>query len=227
MGIRAVFWDIDGTMVTSEPLHDAKSWHFGRTYNLPLTEQIVSGFQGVGDHRVYEIMQGLGYQGSLEEYFRICDEYYFANIDRVDIREGFLDAFAHFEGLGIYQSAVSNATAPLVEANIGRTGIGEKLVVRVDLDYVVAKGLNAKPAPDPYLEGLRLLNEATGANIEPEECLVIEDSPTGAAAGMAAGMTTIFWKLAPDVADIDVTHTAYSADELMAIVRQLTPKRAA
>ncbi|SFR79518.1 sugar-phosphatase [Agromyces sp. CF514] len=40
-----------------------------------------------------------------------------------------------------------------------------------------------KPAPDPYLRGAELL----GA--DPGDCLVIEDSPSGVTAGVAAGMT--------------------------------------
>ena len=40
-----------------------------------------------------------------------------------------------------------------------------------------------KPAPDPYLFAAELLQVA------PSECLVIEDSPSGVAAGRAAGMT--------------------------------------
>lgn len=42
----------------------------------------------------------------------------------------------------------------------------------------------AKPHPDPYLEGLRLLG------LQPEDasgCLVVEDSPSGIRAGVAAG----------------------------------------
>lgn len=38
-----------------------------------------------------------------------------------------------------------------------------------------------KPHPDPYLEAARRLG------VEPPECVVLEDSPTGAEAGVAAG----------------------------------------
>ncbi len=42
---------------------------------------------------------------------------------------------------------------------------------------------NGKPAPDVYLAGMALLGRTN-----PQECLVIEDSAVGAAAGHAAGM---------------------------------------
>lgn len=42
-----------------------------------------------------------------------------------------------------------------------------------------------KPHPDPYLRGAALLG------LPPEHCVAIEDSPTGAAAALAAGCVTI------------------------------------
>jgi beta-phosphoglucomutase-like phosphatase (HAD superfamily) len=54
-----------------------------------------------------------------------------------------------------------------------------------------------KPHPDPYLEGLRLLGvPATGA-------VVLEDSPTGAASGHAAGCAVV---VVPDQAPLPDSH---------------------
>ena len=56
-----------------------------------------------------------------------------------------------------------------------------------DLDHVIGVDAvpNAKPAPDLYLEGARRL----GA--DPADCLAFEDSDTGTAAALAAGMTVV------------------------------------
>lgn len=43
----------------------------------------------------------------------------------------------------------------------------------------------SKPAPDVYLLAARTMN------VEPQRCVVIEDSPTGVTAGVAAGMTVL------------------------------------
>jgi HAD superfamily hydrolase (TIGR01509 family) len=43
-----------------------------------------------------------------------------------------------------------------------------------------------KPAPDPFLEAARRLG------VQPEACLVFEDSPTGIDAAKAAGMQYVF-----------------------------------
>ena len=43
----------------------------------------------------------------------------------------------------------------------------------------------AKPHPDPYLEGLRLLG------LPPHGVIVVEDSPAGVRAGVAAGLPVV------------------------------------
>ncbi|NUU25422.1 MAG: HAD family hydrolase, partial [Streptomycetaceae bacterium] len=43
----------------------------------------------------------------------------------------------------------------------------------------------SKPHPDPYLAA------ATGLGVDPARCIVLEDSPTGVAAGEAAGCVVI------------------------------------
>ena len=44
---------------------------------------------------------------------------------------------------------------------------------------------NGKPAPDLFLHA------AARMRVNPKDCLVVEDSPAGVAAGVAAGMTVI------------------------------------
>ncbi len=55
--------------------------------------------------------------------------------------------------------------------------------------------LKHKPAPDCYLSGLELLNDARRADrklpLLAQECLVIEDAPPGIQAARAAGMRTL------------------------------------
>lgn len=52
---------------------------------------------------------------------------------------------------------------------------------------------NGKPAPDPYLAAAALLG------VDPAACVAIEDSPTGVAAGLAAGCRTL---AVPHIVDV-------------------------
>jgi mannitol-1-/sugar-/sorbitol-6-phosphatase len=72
----------------------------------------------------------------------------------------------------------TSCTLPLARARLRAAGLGEPGVL-VSADQV-ARG---KPAPDPYL----LAAERLG--VDPAACLVLEDAPSGIAAGRAAGMT--------------------------------------
>jgi HAD superfamily hydrolase (TIGR01509 family) len=51
--------------------------------------------------------------------------------------------------------------------------------------FSAAEVENGKPAPDLFLHAARAMR------VEPRECIVVEDSPVGVAAGVAAGMTVI------------------------------------
>jgi beta-phosphoglucomutase-like phosphatase (HAD superfamily) len=66
---------------------------------------------------------------------------------------------------------------------------------------------NGKPDPEPFLRAAWL----TG--IDPAETYVVEDSHAGAAAGVAAGMRTLFWPQEPMTTPSGAIHV-YSVDEL-------------
>ncbi len=85
-------------------------------------------------------------------------------------------------GLPVVAIATS-CTLPLAHARLAAAGLDVPEVL-VSADQV-ARG---KPAPDPYL----LAAERLG--VDPAACLVLEDAPSGVAAGRAAGMTV--WAVA-------------------------------
>jgi HAD superfamily hydrolase (TIGR01509 family) len=47
-----------------------------------------------------------------------------------------------------------------------------------------------KPHPEPYLTAMNRI-VASAPDLKPEECVVVEDSPPGIAAGLAAGMKVV------------------------------------
>jgi sugar-phosphatase len=83
-----------------------------------------------------------------------------------------------------YWTIVTSATERLARARLGYAGIQVPMhIITADM---VAQG---KPDPEPYLKGAALLG------LKPEDCLVIEDSTSGAKAGKAAGckvLATLF-----------------------------------
>jgi mannitol-1-/sugar-/sorbitol-6-phosphatase len=75
---------------------------------------------------------------------------------------------------------VTSATRPLAEVRLRAAGlpVPENLVTARD-----AK--RGKPNPDPFLMGAKILS------VPPEECVAIEDAPSGVRAGKAAGARVV------------------------------------
>lgn len=59
---------------------------------------------------------------------------------------------------------------------------------------------NTKPSPEGYLKAAELLG------VNPENCLVIEDSPIGISAGLSAGMRVVGFSGASVSQDISQAH---------------------
>ena len=83
----------------------------------------------------------------------------------------------------------SGALRREVEYIVERFGLKECFSVIVTADDLSAN----KPDPEGYLRSLRLLRDSAGLDppLEADECLVIEDSLPGIAAGHAAGMRVL------------------------------------
>jgi sugar-phosphatase len=102
----------------------------------------------------------------------------------------------------------TSCTLPLAHARLRAAGLSVPGVL-VTADQV-ARG---KPAPDPYLRAA----ERLGA--EPAACLVLEDAPSGIAAGRAAGMTV--WAVTTTHAPAELTGAHRVAAGLAELVREL------
>lgn len=78
-------------------------------------------------------------------------------------------------------AVVTSATRPLAEVRLAAGGVlkfARNLITWGDIQH-------GKPHPEPYLKGAALLN------LRPDECIVIEDAPSGVRSGKAAGARVI------------------------------------
>jgi sugar-phosphatase len=96
---------------------------------------------------------------------------------------------ADTEGVVAYRGAAEVLALPVVaiatscEGPLARVRLAAAGLARPGVLVSADQVERGKPAPDPYL----LAAQRLGA--DPAECLVIEDAPSGIAAGRAAGMT--------------------------------------
>ena len=80
---------------------------------------------------------------------------------------------------GIPHCIASSSSMPIIDATLASQGWDNLFEIRC----TAADEPHGKPAPDVYLTAARRLG------IDPRDCLALEDSPNGARAAVAAGMT--------------------------------------
>jgi HAD superfamily hydrolase (TIGR01509 family) len=201
---KAVFWDMDGTLIDSEPLHEEALVAVLRSLGIEPPEDLHDRVLGIAARPVYEMMRDeFGLALPFDDWIVRKYVYYMEHAAKLKPRAGAVEIFRELRVLGVPQAVVSNSDRLIVEANMRVIGIdrpGMKSVTRND----VREG---KPHPEPFLRAAWL----TG--VDPAEACVVEDSRTGASAGLAAGMRTLFWPQQP----MDAPHGAVPVESLEAL----------
>lgn len=180
----AILWDVDGTLVDSEPLHEAALIQALRDLNLVPSDDFHQHIVGQDAREVHEwCRRHLGLKLGLRDWLQRKYRTYFASASGLKPRSGAVALFHQLREEGYAQAIVSNSDRMVVNANLDAVGLSEPGLVTVSRNDV----RTGKPDPEPYLRAAWLLQ------VDPGHCWVVEDSTTGANAGLAAGMRTLFW----------------------------------
>lgn len=182
--LAAVIWDIDGTLIDSEPLHVEALLSTCRRYGAEMGGVNEKTFLGVEMAAVWEhINRRVPLAVSMAEWENEIARYYVQNISRALPRDRAVEAVRSLHRLGFRQACVSNSGRPFVDANLRQLNIDNLMEFSISR-HDVCRG---KPAPDLYRKACVLLG------LPPETCIAIEDSPTGVEAASAAGLFTVAW----------------------------------
>ena len=175
--IRAVAWDIDGTLIDSEPLHHRALMLVSERYGVPIAVGD-QRFVGVAMDDVWRVLKPL-YPGDLTKpawLEAICASY-FVESGGLKAMPGALAAMAQLHQAGIRQCCVSNSLRRIVDINLAALGVGAWVEFSISRDDVAL----GKPDPAPYALACRRLG------LPPSNVLAVEDSATGLLAARAAG----------------------------------------
>lgn len=110
-------------------------------------------------------------------------------------RPGALELADALRAAGIPIAVASNSPRAFLDRVLATAAVGDRFAVTIAGDEVP----NPKPAPDIYLEACRRLHA------DPTRAVGLEDSPTGALAARAAGLTVVGVPYLPDM-EIPAAH---------------------
>lgn len=178
----AVLWDMDGTIVDTEPYWIAEEHQLVGEAGGVWTEQDAHDL--VGQDLLVSagiILERTPVTGTPEQ---VVDRLMGGVIQRirrhVPWQPGAQRLLSEAMELGVPSALVTMSWTPLADVLVDRLPAGT--FAAVVTGEQVTRG---KPHPDAYLEAARRLG------VHPQECLAVEDSPTGAAAATSAGVPTV------------------------------------
>ncbi len=209
----AVLWDMDGTLIDSEPLHFQSMVHALASFGIAADGGLQARTTGLSESEVLAFCRSeLGVAVSHERWADLRNTYYLARAGSLAARPGALPVFLQLKRRGIPQAVVSNSARTIVDANLRALSLHDGAVPSISRNDVRM----AKPHPEPYLMA------AAALGVEARACLVVEDSLAGTRSGVAAGMHVLYWPEAIPAAIPDGSATCVrSAAELETLLQRL------
>jgi HAD superfamily hydrolase (TIGR01509 family) len=179
--IAAVLFDMDGVLMDSEPLHLRATQLALGLPGPSFTDRDNRAFFGATDPETFRVLRILFDLESSTDELVERKRHHLVALLRAEGRAapGVPDVPRRFRSSGLRLGLVSASARTVIKALLETVGLDDAFEAVVSGDEV-ARG---KPAPDGFLMAARRLD------VEPDRCLVVEDSRNGVLAGKAAGMT--------------------------------------
>lgn len=200
---RAIIFDFDGVIADSEVPANRALAESLTTIGLPTSfEESLRDYYG---HNWQET------QRRIEEKLGAPLPDDFRSMHRRIARAHFSRGFAPVKGVVEFiddmpplpRAIASSSNADYISWALEKFGLNHHFADQIHSADGMARG---KPYPDIYLQA------AAALGIQPADCLAIEDSPTGARAAVAAGMTVVGLVAADHILDC-----AAHAEQLRAV----------
>jgi len=205
--LQAVLFDMDGLLVDTEPLwFDVEREVMAKIGGEWTQADQVAILGSPSAAAAHYMIQRSGSDTDPAVVARWMDEGIVRRVrEHVIILPGAVALLEDLHAAGVPCGLVSASVRPMVDAVLARVGI-RHFAVTISGDDVSRN----KPDPEPYLKAIAAL----GA--DPSRCVVLEDSPNGVGAGLAAGCQVVAVPHAATIEPAERLHVVQSLTEISA-----------
>jgi len=189
--IEAIIFDMDGTLVDTEPFNTEIEKRLFRLNKIEISEEEHQKYLGIASDAMWsEIAERNQLQIPVSELIEQNhkESYrYLSEVEQIPIMPGLVDLLEKLQARKYPMAVASSSTPEIIDLILKKTNLKKYFQVIVSAQETG----KSKPEPDVFI----LAAEKLG--IKPDNCLVVEDSPNGIKAAVAAGMTCVAYQ-SPD-----------------------------
>jgi len=211
---EAFIFDMDGLMFDTEPIY-YRSWsEAAELLGYHLSKEFFSETQGRNNRDAEKILiQYTDPSININRFRELWKDKWFqlGRESGINLKPGLTELLEWLRLNGFPLALATSSNLEIMDFCLNETGLDDYFREKVCGQEVKA----GKPKPDIYLEAAKRLN------VTPSKCIVLEDSSSGAKAGVAAGMMVF---LIPDQIDPpdDVKQQVYHiANDLHQVLKTL------
>ncbi|MBL0941848.1 MAG: HAD family phosphatase [Alphaproteobacteria bacterium] len=178
----AVVWDMDGTLIDTESIHEATLRSSCTTFGFKVFPH--QHHVGLCMSQIWEAIGGtqqarISHEDWLEHlHLEFVKK---TSLNKDYIRPGVKSVLETLSGFKISQACATNSPRIAIDFNMANLEIGHHFQHTLSRDDVKV----GKPAPEIYLKASEKLGFSA------KKCVAVEDTPVGIQAAKAAGMTAI------------------------------------
>ena len=204
--MRAIIFDMDGVLLDSEPHHVAIEKKLFNRLGLSISNEEHSTYMGKATDIMWqEIIRDKNLNYNSKELVDVTvDESikHFSEQTNLEAMPGLVEALEKFQSKNIPMAVASSSGQKIIDILLEKVGVKKYFLHTVSSEIVGG----SKPDPGIFLYTAKLLG------VDPEECIVIEDSTNGVKAAKAANMYCVAYtgasigSLKQDLADVQIKH---------------------
>ena len=211
--MKAMLFDMDGVLVDSEPIHfKARKMTMSR-YGITIEDEELYGYQSTPMSTfIAGINKSRGTSIDADEA---------AQFQKIDFKTAFNDSeIVAIDGIPEYLEKLDALKVPMAIASSSTPELIREVTKRLGITKYFREFVSGyeveKPKPDPCV----YLTAAKKINVDPAQCIVLEDSHNGVLSAKAAGMFCIGFR-SPHSGNQDLS----TADLIVNSIRDIDPSK--